>query len=285
MVDTKLLTFLKLCDTMNYRMASQLLHITQPAVTQHIQALEAEYGCKLFQYEGHKLFLTAKGEQLQLYARESVSRERRLLEAIREPERTVLRIGATKTIGAYVLGGMLRQFLQDPHNLADVCVANTEILLQMLNHDELDFAMVEGFFDKSKYGWQTMKEEAFVGICAKEHPFAGKKVMLEEIFSQTLILREKGSGTRAILEEVLREHNYATAQFERILCVNDFLLIERLVGQGSGISFVYETVAASCPQLAVFWLSGHEIRREFNYVYLNNTDVPSYLSWLDPMPV
>ena len=65
MLDHKMHTFLTLCETMNYTLAAQRLHITQPAVTQHIRALENQYGCKLFTYDGKKLSKTPQGELLE----------------------------------------------------------------------------------------------------------------------------------------------------------------------------------------------------------------------------
>ena len=60
-MERKLETFLTLCETLNYRRAAERLHLTQPAVTKQIQALEAEYGAVLFQYDGRRLHKTAKG--------------------------------------------------------------------------------------------------------------------------------------------------------------------------------------------------------------------------------
>lgn len=54
-MDQKLLTFLTLCRTMNYRRAADALHLTQPAVTKQIQSLESQYGVKLFSYDERKL--------------------------------------------------------------------------------------------------------------------------------------------------------------------------------------------------------------------------------------
>ena len=61
MLDHRIETFMAVCELMNYRKAADLLHITQQAVTQHIQFLENEYGCRLFLYEKRKfLFTTLK---------------------------------------------------------------------------------------------------------------------------------------------------------------------------------------------------------------------------------
>ena len=64
MLDFRINTFLTACQCMNYTKTAELLHITQPAVTQHIHFLEEYYQAKLFLYEGKKLKLTAAGEML-----------------------------------------------------------------------------------------------------------------------------------------------------------------------------------------------------------------------------
>lgn len=109
-MDPRLQTFLMLCDTLHYRTAAERLHITQPAVTQHIKALESEYHCQLFRYQGRVLTLTREGGLLRRYAQEAFRREKDLREALLPPEEVVLHIGATKTIGAYVLDRLLVPF-------------------------------------------------------------------------------------------------------------------------------------------------------------------------------
>ena len=86
-------------------------------------------------------------------------------------------------------------------------------------------------------------------------------------------MREPGSGTRAIFEGVLREHNYTLDSFARVHEISDFTVLKALAADGLGISFVYAPVAAAeCRQgtLATFALDGIEIRREFNFVYLHD---------------
>lgn len=274
MIDQRLLTFLTLCDTLHYRAAAERLHITQPAVTQHVKALEAEYGCRLFSYENRALSLTDGGALLRRYAQEACFRERELREKLALPQEPILRIGATKTIGAYVLSSLLAPFLAEPAHRAEVVVDNTTALLEALDRNALDFALIEGFFDQTAYACRLFRRESFLGICAKGHPFAGRDVPLEDIFTETLLLREQGSGTRAILEQVLQAHNASCSQFARTVCVSDFSLLASLTAAGSGISFVYQAVAAHYPELRTFTLQNHSIVREFNYVYLKNTGAP-----------
>ena len=99
------------CSVMNYREAAELLHITQPAVTQHIQFLEKEYGCRLFLYENRKLIKTPAAQMLEDYLRSVQQRENFLREKIKNNGLRELRIGATKTIGDYVITDRIHDFL------------------------------------------------------------------------------------------------------------------------------------------------------------------------------
>ena len=100
-----------------------------------------------------------------------------------------LRVGATKTIGEYVLVPTVRQFLKKENHQIDLLVDNTETLLAMLERGELDFAIIEGVFDKEKYSHRLYKKESFLGICSRRHSFAGRTVSLEEVLQESLLVR------------------------------------------------------------------------------------------------
>lgn len=274
MLDYRLQTFLTLCETMHYTRAAERLCISQPAVTQHIHFLEQYYGCRLFDYQGKTLRLTPAGERLHRLAASLAYNSRKMEEVMSEEEPVRLHVGATKSIGEFVIAPLIQRFLrQNPSAALSLVVDNTQALLRALDQGELDFALVEGFFDKEKYGYRLLRQERFFGICAPAHPFAGRAVTLTALFSQPLLVREPGSGTRAIFEGVLREHNYTLDSFSRVHEISDFTVLKALVADGLGISFVYAPVAAAeCQQgtLATFALDGIEIRREFNFVYLHD---------------
>ena len=99
-MDQRLEPFLTVCATMNYRKAAEQLHLTQPAVTKQIQALEALYGVRLFTYDSRKLRKTAQGETLEIYAISQRYQDEELRRALKRQEKTSLRIGATKSISS-----------------------------------------------------------------------------------------------------------------------------------------------------------------------------------------
>ena len=148
MLDFRYDTFLDLCETLNYSRTAENLSLSQPTVTQHIQHLERHYGPDLFQYRSTRLYLTEKGEELCRQVRQirgMIRRAERRMAA--PPGRQVMRVGATKTIGEFVLPAVVDAYLgQNPDTDMDLYVDNTRALLSRLSAGTLDFAYLEGFF-------------------------------------------------------------------------------------------------------------------------------------------
>jgi len=273
MLDYRIETFLSVCDCMNYHKTAETLGLTQPAVTQQIRFLENKYNCKLFEYKSHKLYKTDAAVILEQYARAIRQKEAGLLEKLQPEKVRELRIGATKTIGDYFLPDYIYRFLCNKQNALNLVVDNTSHLLNLLESNQLDFAIVEGFFDKSRYDSMLLRREPFVGICHKNHPFAGREVSIPELLQETIIHREDGSGTRAILEKELSGYNESLQRFKRRISISSFKLILDMVKRGLGISFVYNILADSDPDVAKFTLKDEHVVREFNIVYLKYSDM------------
>lgn len=274
-MEQRLLSFLTLCKTMHYGRAAEMLNLSQPAVSKHIQSLESEYGVKLFSYKNRRLKKTKEGEILEQYVQSLKYNEEELYSKLNSQPKKLLRIGATKSIGEYVLLPYIKRYLKNPENRIEFIVDNTEHLLDLLNKSELDFVVLEGLFDKSHYGYKLFRNEPYIGICEKSHPFANMKVGIEEVLKENIILREKGSGTRRIFERELQNTGYNTDAFAREICVSSFELIKSLVRDGFGISFLYEAVAKDDDNLERFTCAPLTGEHEFNIVFLKDTDANS----------
>ena len=272
-MDTRLNTFLVLCQTMNYRAAAEHLHLTQPAVTKQIQSLEQEYGCSLFRYDGHQLHRTPSTRLLESYAQSLRANEQEVKRAIQKASRPLLRVGATKTIGVFVLDKAVLRYLEDPERNISVTIDNTAQLLRLLEENQLDILLLEGAFDKSRYGCRLIRKEPFHGICCAEHPFAGQEIPIDRLYEQELYIREEGSGTRGLLEKDLMENGCDLSVFRRVVCVSGFPLLRKLVASGTGISFAYRAVIGDDPRFAWFKVAGFSKEHEFNAVYLKGTGI------------
>lgn len=272
-MEAKLKTFLTLCQTMNYRAAAERLHLTQPAVTRQIQALEAEYDCKLFLYNGHTLSKTNQAHLLEEYAQAMQVNDRELRRRLQKAKKRQLRIGATRTIGDYVIAPYAIQHLKQTDQELEIVIDNTESLLHLLEQNRLDYILVEGVFDKSKYEYRLFRKEPFCGICSVAHPFAGRTISVEELAEQTILLREQGSGTRDFLEKDLMKNGHDLSLFDRTVCVNSFSLLRQLLSANVGISFCYQAVIDKDPSIATFFTEGFLKEHEFNIVYLKHTQL------------
>ena len=271
-MEQRLESFLTLCDTMHYGHAAELLNLSQPAVSKHIQSLETQYGVTLFTYANRRLYKTRQGEILEQYVQSLRYNEEELFEKLHEQPKRLIRIGATKSIGDYVLVPYIKRYLKTPGNQVEFIVDNTEHLLDLLNRSELDFLVVEGLFDKQHYDWRLFRNEPYIGICAKDHPFAEKQIGISELLHETIILREKGSGTRLIFERELGNMGYTSKAFQNQICISSFEIIKSLVNDGFGVSFLYESVAKENGDIAAFTCPPLTGVHEFNVVFLKDTN-------------
>ena len=285
MLDQRWNTFLVLCETMNYTRAAERLCLTQPAVTHHIRYLEQHYGERLFLYEGKRLRLTEAGVRLREFTRSMAYNSGKIEASMAAPAPLTLRVGASKTIGDYVIAPKVEHFLRaQPEAVFSLVVDNTEALLQALEEGRLDFALVEGYFESSRYHTRLCRREGFFGVCPPGHRLAGRKAALDERAGERIILREPGSGTRAILERGLSSVNRSIQDFSGIVTISDFAIIKSLVADGLGISFLYAPVVAeelAQGKLARFELAEVPMSGAFNLVCLkDNLFAANWVDWL-----
>lgn len=276
MLDFRIKTFLELCRLKNYTKTAHSLHITQPAVTQHIQYLEREYGMNFFDHEARELTLTPKGQIFYWSALTMEANSRKIHELMQQPVAAAryFRFGATLSIGEYLMPPILAAYLKEyPQNRLSMLVENTAALLKKLDGGEIDFAVVEGRFDKNAYSHVLLANEKFIAVCAADFPIQ-EEMLMDDITKYPLIIREKGSGTRWILEDILAEHNLSIGQFEKLSEMGNFAVIKHLVQEKLGLTFAYESVVRREireGKLKKVTIQNFQAAREFNFVYLKDS--------------
>lgn len=284
MLDSKALTFLTVCEEMNFTRAAACLHITQPAVTQQIHSLEEYYGVPLFEFSGKKFELTLYGrlvyEELRGIRNNDIYIKERILE-IKDRHASV-NMGATLTVGEYMMSGHIAEFLKKyPDADISMQVANTHELLRMLDDGEIDFAVLEGNYPRNAYRHLLISEEKYAGICAFDSPL-GKSTgySLAELKSQHLILREKGSGTRDIFEDILEENDMSVGDFAGVTVIGNMRAIIELVRSGCGISFLYTDAVKDMireKKIRQIHVKGFPVLHEISAVWKNDNLQDRYL--------
>lgn len=276
MLDNRLNTFLMLCETRSYSLTAKELNMTQPAVSQQIRYLENYYQVNLISQKGKNFALSEEGKALRQYAQTLKSNSDRivpLLNRIKTNTKSVS-FGATLTIGENTMPPILsRIFSEDTEINISMFVENTKVLQKMLWDGKIDFALLEGHFDRDQYESQLMSNEPFIGVCSPENKLADTTSNLEDLLNQNLILRESGSGTRDVLENALYSQNLSVESFCRQLVIGNMNSIKYLCHENIGISFMYREAARN--EIAQGYLKEIPIRNfsilhPFSLVYLKN---------------
>ena len=203
----QLKTFIAVAEYKKMSDAAKHLYISQPTVSQIVADLEKEYSTQLFERVGKELRITAAGTLLRNSARESVAIHENLEQNMKNINSIrPLRIGVTMTIGNNMIADLIKSLEKlHPDIETYVFVDNTKSIEAMLVQNELDIALVEGDISRQEILKTPIFEDNLCLICSSRHPFAKRKaVSMGELKDQKFILREKGSGTRAIFENLMR---------------------------------------------------------------------------------
>ncbi|MFS0779777.1 LysR family transcriptional regulator [Neobacillus sp. 3P2-tot-E-2] len=191
--------------------AARLNFVSQPAVTRQIRQLEEQYGAKLFERTAGKLTLSVAGEVLYPYAKEIVQYSKRSFEAIQEVtanQETVLNVGASSTIGEYLLPGLLGNFSKNyPELKFSLSIGNTPNILSKLENYDIDIAFVEGAVENEEFITEKFTDDELILVTSSQHRWKNKgKINIEELPEEKMIWRESDSGTRQIVENSLQEY-------------------------------------------------------------------------------
>jgi LysR family transcriptional regulator, transcriptional activator of the cysJI operon len=201
--------FVEVADSLNMTTASKRLFIAQPSVSQSISDLERHLKTRLFERLGHTLRLTNSGTEFLSYARHllALSREAEQKMVDLKTEGT-LRVGASMNVGITIFYPILTEFKrQNPRCNTSFYIDNTANIEEGLLSDALDIAIIEGELSSDKLNTQTIVEDELLFVCARNHEKARYKVLTPEtLINENFIMREQGSGTRALIESVLSFH-------------------------------------------------------------------------------
>ncbi len=243
MDDHKLKVFCTVAETKSFSKTSEIIHLTQPAVSLQIQALEEVYETKLFDRSSSTVTLTPAGEVLYKYAKDILSLYANAQKMIGELTGLVkgsISIGASSTIGNYVLPGVITDFKKNhPKIKIHLLVGNTKRVVEMLNSGNIDLGFVEGEVTRQKMVVEKILADELMLIVPAYHPWAKKKeISISELTKEPVIFREGGSGTRQMIEKFLAMHGLAPQAMKISMVLGSTEAIKEAVENGLGVSIV-----------------------------------------------
>ncbi|TWT39444.1 LysR family transcriptional regulator [Blastopirellula retiformator] len=232
--------FHAIAETGSVSLGAEQLLISQPAASKQLKEFEAALGEQLFDRTGKGLRLTTVGKLLSEYARKIFTLEAEAEQAVaqlREVSRGELFVGASTTIAGYLLPQVLARFHQQhPQIRVHVSVGNTAFVHQQVLDYRVDLGLTEGFVEEAGLTSTSFAEDELVVVAAASHPLVKKrKVKATDLSGQSFVLRESGSGTRAVQEQAI---SLCGVEVKELMTLSSTEAIKHVVAAGVGLAIV-----------------------------------------------
>lgn len=280
----ELKTFITVVECKNFTRAGELLHLSQPSVSAHVKNLENRFQTTLIHrsVKQKNIIITESGERLYQYAKEILQLTEEVSLDIHNNIPTLkghLRIGASLTIGEYILPAFLATFFDKyPDIEMEVCIDNTAVIAEQVKSLALDVGLIEGSASSNQFVQEYILEDHLVlalpynpelNLSSKDNNF-----MFNTLKDSRWIIREGGSGTKEYVDLFLSSHEITPKQ---MMTMGSNYAIMESVRNGLGVTVISHLVAkhpASQNQISIYPLEDH-FRRHFSYI-LPKAIPPSY---------
>ena len=266
MSDFRLKVFQSVAKNLSFTKASQELFVSQPAITKHIQELEAYYQTRLFDRQGSKISLTKSGELLLKHSEKILDDYKQLeyeMHLLHNEYIGELKLGASTTIAQYVLPPLLADFIAKfPQINLSLINGNSRGVEAALQEHRIDLGLVEGIFRLPNLKYTPFLQDELVAVVHTKPNIP-------------LVLRERGSGTLDVFERSLLRHNLKLSSLNVLMYLGSTesikLFLEHTDCMGIvSIRSVYKELVAG--NFRVVEIKGMPMQREFNFVQLQGQE-------------
>lgn len=265
--------YVTVCETGSTTAAGEKLKIAQPSISLAISELENYYGIKLFDRIAKRLHITEAGKHFFEYATHIVALFEDMEKEIKNFDVVgVIRIGASVTIGNYLLPGYIKTFKQiHPQMDVKVIIDNTEKIQQYILANRIDIGLIEGVVHSPYLIEHQFRDDELVMICGNGHPFANEKdIEISRLANATFILREEGSAGREIFDSTMAAHGLKIIPAWESTSTQAII---RAVRADLGISvlpYLLVKDALIRKEISQFRIIGIQLNRKFSVIYHKN---------------
>ena len=277
MLDFRLKVFFTVATENSFTKAAHKHHITQPAVSKHIQELERIYGITLFERKGSTVVLTEAGKILYEQAKNIDSIYREIdyrISSLKEEHKGELRLGASTSIAQYVLPQVIAQFYNYyPPIRLSLISGNTEQIEEALLEKSIDLGFVEGLPSNHLLHYAEYMDDELAPITRRGGLYSLKKYSLEDIKELPIVMREDGSGTLDIIKQKLfsEGHISSDSDLNIIIKLGSTESIKAFVRQTDCVAFISKQALkreSELTDIEILSIKGLELKRKFYQVSL-----------------
>lgn len=272
--------FLAVAEAGSMVKAAKQLYMTQPSISQVISDMEKSYNVVLFERKSRNLTLTPTGARLVDYAKNVLLVAKETEDFLNyESTHPQISVGATPTIGSCFMSSIVTKLQESiPDLVHHVCIANSSVITRELMNGNIDIALVEGNVDNPEIESRPVIRDRIVLICSREHEFKGRvSVDVTELKGVPLVVREKGSTLRSVIEEAL-EANGIVPEISWGSC--DYDAIISAVKHGHGVGIVSERFSRKervRNQLHICDITGMDVSFNYRLAYRRGRIFPESL--------
>jgi LysR family transcriptional regulator, low CO2-responsive transcriptional regulator len=252
--------------------AAERLQMSQPAVSIQVKKLQDHFGIELFEVIGKQLYLTEAGRELyqaQILVQQSLENAEMGLSQLRGAIKGSLRIAAVST-AKYVMPYILGAFQKQHANISiSLKVSNRAEVISALRENSCDFAVFSQLPTDLALDYTDLMDNPLVFAAAKDHPKLGMQLKVAHLKDEALVLREQGSGTRMVMEELFEKEDM---RIDPVMELSTNEGVKHAIMAGIGISLVSEfslRLEKIHNQIGVLDVEGFPMRSTWKLVHLH----------------
>jgi DNA-binding transcriptional LysR family regulator len=250
--------FVKVAELGSFSKAAESLFLTQPTVSEHIRTLEDELGVRLLDRLGRGAVVTKGGELLLTYAQRLLALSREARQAIERFQGRMsgeLLVGASTIPGEYILPGLIGRFKEKfPDIAVTLLIGGSQPVVDWVAEGRVEIAVVGAGSGHRRVEFRELLPDDIVLIVGPSHPWQGRRqVGLDELRGEPLLLRERGSGTRAALESALARAGHDISAFRVVGEMGSTQAIKQAVKAGVGVSLVSRRAVEEECRAGILW--------------------------------
>lgn len=270
-MDQSLLVFITVVEKKSFTRAADVLHMTQPAVSQYIQTLERNLGTTLLDRSNKYVQLNKAGEIVYHHANEIIglyTQMQRLIDDTMNKASGNLGIGASYTFGEYVLPHVIA-YLQTQYPLIKpkITIANTKRISEWVANRQLDIGIIDGEVHYTSLPTDAFADDLMYIVAAANNPWVKKHPeKISDLKNETWIVREETSGTREATEKMFSELKFFP---KNIMEFGSTQIIKESVQAGLGITFLSHCTIqkeVSLGILRILDVAGAPFHRKFSLI-------------------
>ncbi|OQX06168.1 MAG: LysR family transcriptional regulator [Desulfobulbaceae bacterium A2] len=267
----RLEVFCRVVELKSFTRAADAVLLSQPTVSEHIRSLEEEIGQRLVDRLGREALPTQAGRILYRYGQKMLQLRQEALQSMESHGGRLagrLHLGAGTIPGTYLLPRLLGRFRgEHPGIKATLRIAGSQLIAQEVLGGELELGVVGASWHETGLDWQEIFSDTLSLVVPPTHPWAGREAIpLDELSGAPFVLRERASGTRRAVGQLLDSHGFNPALLQEVAEMGSTEAVKQAVKAGLGVAIlscraVAEEVQAGL--LACVPLEGIEMRRPF----------------------